>query len=96
MKVNWKALAKSNGYKSLKAAYVTTVQHEAKWGRKENLYNDFRRIIGLATNHAHFTNLSIESVLNTWEEDRSHSGWNWRMHYNEYGAIRKLSKKPSL
>lgn len=69
MKIDWKHLATTTGYKSIKAAYIKDITW--KWGTKKDVAIDyFNKIIGKAKSHAHHTGRSIEQVLNEWEEKR--------------------------
>jgi hypothetical protein len=96
MKINWKHLATTPGYKSLKAAYIKDVQHaeryRSRFGRKpmrekEEFLQKFKWVIGRATHYAHRTNRSVEDVLWSWESDRDH----WWLNY--YQDCRQPKKK---
>lgn len=98
MKINWKVVSKSKGYKSLKAAYVYDVQksvHRARKGwsdrSKEEFRYHFKRAIGLAMHYAHKWNLPLEVVLDHWESKRDY--W-WLNFYQKSGRLDGL--KPSL
>jgi len=84
MKIDWKHLSTTPGYRSLKAAYIKDVDRA---GRRKNLIRDkkeflqkFIWVIGRAQHHAYRSGLSLEFVLNSWEQDRKNY-W-WFGHYN--------------
>ena len=89
MKIDWKKVAASSGYKSLKAAYIKDVQAATRfairYGRKPmrekaELMSHFKWVIGRAIHYAHGHNRSIEAVLWTWESDRK--CW-WLNYYQD-------------
>jgi hypothetical protein len=95
MKIDWKSLAQSPGYKSLKAAYMAdahkagSVKHPMR--SKEELYNTFRRAINCAKNHALRTGQPVEQVLNDWEFKRDY--W-WYSFYGDHKITKLPSGKP--
>ena len=84
MKVDWKHLASTEGYMSLKAAYAKDVSEAAKLKRpmrdKAEFLRHFTWVIARAKHYAHHTGRTIESVLNEWEERRSY--W-WLGYYQD-------------
>jgi hypothetical protein len=82
MKIDWKHLATTPGYKSLKAAYVKDVQEAAKqkspMRKKDEFLRQFNWIINRAKHYSYQTGKSIETILNEWEEVRQ--GW-WFGYY---------------
>jgi len=89
MRINWKQLANSTGYKSLKADYIHDVQkaeaYRIKFNRnpmreKAKLYSQFQWVINRAKHYAAHTGKSIEGILNEWEEGRR--GW-WYGYYQD-------------
>lgn len=89
MKINWKKVAASPGYKSLKAAYIKDVQefqqYEGRFGQKpmrdkEDFLRKFKWVIGRAMHYAYATESSIEFILNHWEEKRNY--W-WLNYYQD-------------
>lgn len=88
MEIDWKQLAQSPGYKSLKAAYTRDVQEardrQRKFGRamrdKDEFLRLFNWVICRAKHYAHVTGEPIEDFLNTWEEKRSY--W-WLNYYQD-------------
>ena len=90
MKINWKQVAVSEGYISLKKAYIQSLhdieKHKQRWGRcnqnKEELHERFNAIICRAKCHAYAYNSSIETVLIVWERTRKKSNsYNWDSFY---------------
>lgn len=95
MKIDWKTLAKSPGYRSLKAAYERDAQKAGKYDsplrKKAELYRHFQWVINRAKHYAERKNQSIEQVLNTWERGRTY----WWLSYYQDGNMPKLpSGKP--
>lgn len=96
--IDWKHLATTPGYISLKKAYIgsLTIHH----AEKKEAYELFRWIICRATHFAIVRCLPIEVVLNQWEEDRSYGLLNYynqsmfhKLH-NHYPRYKQ--KRPSL
>lgn len=95
MKIDWKKLAQSPGYKSLKAAYIRDV-HEAGQSKrpmrkKAEFLKLFRRVIGMAQHYAVRTGKPVEQVINEWEEKRDY--W-WLNFYSEHHLSKLASGKP--
>lgn len=100
MKVNFKELSKSEGYKCLKAAVLSDCMEGQgcfningcdKPGRVKcfHRYCDrFRWVIGRATHYSCKTGISVAELLNTWESDRSY----WYMNYYQDGNQPKLNR----
>jgi hypothetical protein len=88
MKIDWKYVATTRGYKSLKAAYITTVQNGRNFKNKKELLNDFNKIISRAKYHANLYDITIDKVLDAWEDKRD---YNWRSFYSDHNN--KLFKK---
>ncbi len=80
MKIDWKQLAKSDGYKSLKQAYIKSVTTMHRHTRKEELYRDFQKVISKAVHYAYHTGKSVEQILNQWEQERTYC---WRNFYQD-------------
>lgn len=97
MKVDWKKLAQSPGYKSLKAAYIRDVRgadrHEnpVRDRTKQTSLRLFQRVIRMAQHYAIRTNVDIDLILNEWEEGRDY--W-WRNYYSEHRLKKLPSGKP--
>lgn len=91
--INWKHLAATTGYKSLKAAYIHDVQESAKRKRpmrdKVEFLRKFQWVINRAKHYAHHTGESMEAILNEWEEKRT--CW-WLNYYQESGQPKFHSK----
>ena len=84
METDWKHLATTKGYKSLKAAYIRDVTEAAKRGQsirnKSEYLHKFKWVIGRALHYASHTKKSVEEILNEWEEKRSY--W-WLSYYQD-------------
>ncbi len=83
--INWKHLASTTGYKSLKAAMIVDIQDANKSRQrgyrpmrdKAEFYIQFRKIIRHATRYANFHEVPVHEVLDKWEEQRGQ----WWMNY---------------
>lgn len=87
MKIDWKHLSTTKGYKSLKAAYTNDIQK--KYRSKKELLNLFNWVINRAKHYAHNSDKSLEEVLNKWEDNRTY--W-WLNYYQECKQPKKHSK----
>lgn len=90
-KVNWKQVAQSPGYKSLKAAYEQDVQNGQTGRSKKTLWAHFQWIIGRALHYAERTGRPVEAILDEWESNRN--SW-WFGFYQEYHLPKLPSGKP--
>lgn len=98
MEIDWKKVSKSEGYKSLKAAYIYDVQEEHHRARrrimtmrnKSEFRRHFKNVIGLAMKYSHYWDIPIDQVLTHWENNRTY--W-WLNFYNEF---RVSQLKPNL
>lgn len=97
MKIDWKKVSKSDGYKSLKNAYIRDVQNSADRFRKglrgrskEEFRIRFKQAIGLAMHFSHKWQLPLETVLDHWESKRDY----WWINF--YQKDRVSSLKPNL
>lgn len=92
MKTDWKVVAQSPGYQSLKQSYQQTQKYSARF--KDNSSEltrqtkQFHWIIYRAKHYAYHLNTSIEDVLNGWEANRT---YNWRSYYSDH-RFPKLGK----
>lgn len=83
MQINWKDVAASPGYKSLKAAMIKDIQEASRdiqRGRrpmrgKAEFYKHFRWVIARAINYANFYCLPVQFFLNEWEIKRTYQWW---------------------
>lgn len=95
MNIDWKAVARSPGYRSLKAAYMHDVhdagRHPNPMRKKAELLKKFRWVIGRALHYAHHTGEPLEKILNQWEFKRDY--W-WINYYGEYKQPKQPSGKP--
>lgn len=97
MKVDWKKVAASAGYISLKAAYIKDVKKDQDaalrhgcrpFRSKEEFRRKFKWVIGRAVHYAHIYNRPVESFLWMWESDRDY--W-WLNYYQEGRQPKKHS-----
>lgn len=99
MKIDWKVVAQSPGYKSLKAAYIRDTheagQYQARGRRpmrsKQEFLKLFQWVIGRAQHYAVRQCRSVEEVLNEWEAGRTY--W-WLNYYGEGRQPKLPSGKP--
>jgi hypothetical protein len=84
MKINWKHLATTPGYRSLKAAYIRDVQKATRSARpmrdKTEFLKKFIWVIGRAKHYAQHFEVPIAIILNEWESKRNY--W-WLNYYQE-------------
>jgi len=88
VKIDWKHLATTPGYRSLKAAYIHDTVSGRSFSSKQSLYKHFTWVINRAKNYSHATGRSIEDVLNVWENDRTYS-WD---NYYQSGYLPRVKK----
>lgn len=92
MKIDWKMVAQSTGYRSLKQSYQQTQKHSARFKGNSNELDRqtklFHWIICRAKHYAYHLNTSIEDILNGWEANRN---YNWRSYYSDH-RFPKLGK----
>ena len=88
-KINWKYVATTKGYKSLKAAYIHDIQKNNQIRTKAEFLQHFYWVIGRAKHYAHNRNIPIEVVLNHWEKKRTY----WWLNYYQDSNQRKFQKK---
>lgn len=90
MDIDWKHLATTEGYRSLKSAYVHDVQEASKqkhpMREKLELLNKFNWVINRAKHYSHHTGKTIEEVLNEWESKRNY----WWLNYYQDGCQPKF------
>jgi len=90
MKIDWKTVCQSFGYKSLKATYEKDLQKLQRYKGDKNTYyverekkqakTKFQWVIARATHYAYHKNTTLDVILNEWEEKRSYS---WQNFYKE-------------
>lgn len=91
-KIDWKHLATTEGYISLKKAYIHDVQHSRSRSKAE-YYRKFRAIICKAQALAVYENRPLHEVLTEWESNRHM--W-WFGCYNGTTRFQKPRTKNSL
>ena len=97
-KIDWKQVAKSPGYISLKEAYIKNVQENQLYinrGQrpmrdKAEFLRHFKWVIGRAMYYAHKYDCSITSVLYEWESRRDY----WWLNF--YQDSRQPKSKKSV
>lgn len=103
MKIDWKHLATTPGYQSLKAAYIKDVQDAEATRRRghrpmrdKNIFLTlFNWVINRAKHHAYHRGVEIHVILDEWEKSRNGS-W-WLNHYGDYANRQgKLHNSPSI
>lgn len=69
MKIDWKYVASTDGYKSLKVCYIHDIKNS--WRSKKESLENFQWVISRAKHFAHHNGKSIEQILDEWEEKRT-------------------------
>lgn len=81
--MNWKYIAQTKGYKSLKAAYIEDVQKSSSTRSKVELLNHFNWVINRAKHYAYREKCSLEVILNAWEQARNYWWLNFYQNSNQ-------------
>lgn len=87
MKVDWKKISQSKGYKSLKADYLKDIQSSLNTTSRRK---EFKWIIGRATHYAYHKGTTLDVILDEWEALRT---IHWGSFYYEQN---KMFKKLNL
>lgn len=95
MKIDWKHLATTSGYKRLKEALITDIQEAEQYKKRTGryfrspaeYYQHFNFAICRAKHYAHRDNRELHEVLTEWEDMRSYS---W-INYYQRSNFRKIS-----
>lgn len=90
MKIDWKAVSKSEGYISLKKAMLQDIRKNYR--TKEESYTRFNWVICRAKHYAYTMNVPLETILNDWESKRNYC---WVNFYGE-GRQPKLTQTPTV
>lgn len=89
MKVNWKYVASTPGYKSLKTAYVKAVMDAQHYQQrfkhkpvrdKAEFLKHFQWVINRAKHYAYHTGKGVVDILTDWESKRDYC---WLNYYQE-------------
>ncbi|MBP94186.1 MAG: hypothetical protein CMC55_08730 [Flavobacteriaceae bacterium] len=88
MKINWKIVAQSEGYKSLKNTMIQAIQDNSRliqrghrpMRSKDYFHKHFKWIITRAVSYAIFYRQPLEFILNDWESKRTYC---WLNYYQE-------------
>lgn len=79
MKIDWKYIATTPGYVSLKATLVKELT--GRFANRSNAYERFNWIIARAKHYANQRGTTLDVILNEWEEERS---YNWYSFYSNH------------
>jgi hypothetical protein len=88
VKIDWKHLSTTKGYKSLKAACAHDIRENLR-DKKASL-KKFNWVICRAKSYAHNEKVSIDVILDRWEENRSY--W-WLNYYQDCNQPKIATKK---
>lgn len=89
MKVDWKLVCQSAGYKSIRKQYAKTLSsaNRSKQRHNQSMKYDLKEcttkfawIISRAIHYAHHKQTTVDLILNEWEEKRTYS---WRSYYGD-------------
>ena len=97
MKVDWKHLATTPGYLSLKDALIQNAMGVRRHNRPTDLAADRKKfywVIGRAQHYAYHKGKSIEFFLNEWEEKRDYTWHNFYQDSNQ-PLLHTYSRKES-
>ncbi len=89
MKIDWKHVSTTQGYKSLKEAYIRDIQQVQERKRKGGYGNysryvkHFNWVICRAKHYASNRGVSLDVVLDEWEAERKMSGGWWLNFYQD-------------
>jgi hypothetical protein len=85
-KPDWKFIATTPGYKSLKAAYIKGKRSSCQWERR-HAEEGFRLAISLAKRYSALSGKPIHEILNTWEKGHTYgsmSSYYSNLKYKSY------------
>lgn len=88
MKIDWKHLSTTKGYKSLKACMVHDINNN--WRNKEESLKRFNWVICRAKHYVFITGVNIDIILNEWESKRTY--W-WANFYQDCNQPKITNKK---
>lgn len=91
MHIDWKVVSRSEGYQTLKAAYMSDLQARHRSRSKTEMQKRFRWAIGRAMHYAIRQGRELHHVLNRWELERQ--GW-WFGWYDNQRFPKLPSGKP--
>lgn len=90
MKIDWKVVSQSMGYRKLKAAVLDSIKYKDR--SKKELHKHFNWIISRATHYAYHKNTTIDVILDQWEADRTY----WWFGYYQDNKQPKLNLSSSV
>lgn len=95
MKIDWKHLATTKGYKSIKQELIYA-NRRSHYNKKSNTIR-FQWIICRAKHYAVVQGKTLEEVLNGWEEERRRNAWlSFYSPHNFPKLNRKSSVRPGI
>lgn len=90
MEIDWKHVATTDGYRSLKQAYIRDVDKASRekhpMREKAVFLKQFQWVINRAKHYAHHTGKHIEEILFEWESKRDY----WWLNYYQNGRQPKF------
>ena len=98
MKIDWKHVAQTKGYLSIKKAMKDL--NEYRWTRPSDIAASkkiFINLINRAKHYAYIKEVTLDAILDYWEAKRLHTKHEWRSFYGSYHLPKKLgnSMKPT-
>jgi hypothetical protein len=100
MNVDWKQISASRGCRSLKTVVIKDIQKlnrhysqkNVREREKKRIYEKFKWIIGRAFHYANIFNVTVDVILDIWENDRD---YNWQNYYQS-SKIPRLILSPHV
>lgn len=87
MKIDWKHLASTPGYRSLKASMIKTIKRDNRFScsqaNKVKTHLKFLKVIGRLQHLAHKQGVSMEYLLNFHESERG-THHSWDSYYSDF------------
>jgi len=83
MQIDWKTVSRSEGYGSLKAAYMSDLRAKHRSRSKAELQKHFRWVIGRAMHYAVRQGRELHHVLNQWERERQSWWFGWYIDHRQ-------------
>ena len=83
MKIDWKHLATTEGYLSLKQELKVSQYKKPPWRKRDDL-KLFYKIIGMAQSESNKTGLPVCEILDTWEKKRAEKTYSIHSYYSDY------------
>ncbi len=106
MKIDWKVVAQSPGYKSLKATMIRAIQRNnkeiQKWPNrrpmrsKDAFKKHFNWVISRAIQNANYRKVTLDVVLNEWESKRDYCWLNFYQESRQPKLFDPINKKKPI